>query len=53
LTIVLVSHHLKMVRERDMVTEVVWVYEGRLVRGPAATMLDPQMVARMLGAELG
>lgn len=53
LTIVLVSHNLKMVRERDMVREVVWIHEGRLVRGPAGTMLDPQMVSRMLGAEIG
>ena len=53
LAIVLVSHHLKMLRERDMVREVVWVHEGHLSRGPAGTMLDPQMVSRMLGAEIG
>lgn len=53
LAIVLVSHHLKTVRERDMVREVVWVHEGQLLRGAAGTMLDPQTVSRMLGAEIG
>jgi ABC-type Mn2+/Zn2+ transport system ATPase subunit len=53
LTVVLVSHHLKMMRERDMVREVMWVHEGHLLRGPAGTMLDPRTVSCMLGAEIG
>ena len=53
LTIVMVSHHLKVLREHQMVREVVWVYEGKLLRGPVATMLAPDMVFRMMDAEIG
>jgi len=53
LTTVMVSHHLKTLREREAVTEVVWVHEGKLLRGPAATMLAPDMVFRMMDAEIG
>lgn len=53
LTTVMVSHHLKALREREVVREVVWVHEGKLQRGPAATMLAPDMVFRMMDAEIG
>ncbi len=53
LTTVMVSHHLKALRERDTVREVVWVHEGKLLRGPAAAMLAADMVFRMMNAEIG
>ena len=53
LTIVMVSHHLKVLREHEMVREVVWVHEGKLLRGPVATMLAPDMVFRIMDAEIG
>jgi ABC-type Mn2+/Zn2+ transport system ATPase subunit len=53
LTTVMVSHHLKALREREVVREVVWVHEGKLLRGPAATMLAPDMIFRMMDAEIG
>jgi ABC-type Mn2+/Zn2+ transport system ATPase subunit len=53
LTTVMVSHHLKVLREHEMVREVVWVHEGKLLRGPAATMLAPDMVFRMMDADIG
>jgi ABC-type Mn2+/Zn2+ transport system ATPase subunit len=53
LTTVMVSHHLKALREREAVREVVWVHEGKLSRGPAAAMLTPDMVFRMMEAEIG
>jgi ABC-type Mn2+/Zn2+ transport system ATPase subunit len=53
LTTVMVSHHLKTLREREAVKEVVWVHEGKLLRGPATTMLTTDMVFRMMDAEIG
>src|SRR5438552_5433124 len=53
LTMVMVSHHLKALPEHEAVREVVWVYEGKLLRGPATTMLSPEMVYRMMDAEIG
>jgi manganese/zinc/iron transport system ATP- binding protein len=53
LTMVMVSHHLKMLREREMVREVVWIHEGRLLRGPAGTMLQPDTVYRIMDAKIG
>jgi ABC-type Mn2+/Zn2+ transport system ATPase subunit len=53
LTTVVVSHYLKALREREAVREVVWVHEGKLLRGPAAAMLAPDMVFRMMDAEIG
>ena len=52
LTTVMVSHHLKALRDREVVREVVWVFEGKLLRGPASVMLSPDMVFRMLDAEI-
>jgi manganese/zinc/iron transport system ATP- binding protein len=53
LTTVMVSHHLKALREREAVKDVVWVHEGKLLRGPATAMLAPDMVFRMMDAEIG
>ena len=53
LTTILVSHHLKRVREREMVREVVWIHDGRLLRGPVSAMLQPETVYRMMDAEIG
>jgi ABC-type Mn2+/Zn2+ transport system ATPase subunit len=53
LTMVMVSHHLKVLREHEMVREVVWVHEGKLLRGAAAVMLAPEMVFRMMDADGG
>ena len=53
LTTIMVSHHLKALHEREAVREVVWVHEGKLLRGPAAAMLAPEMVFRMMEAEIG
>ena len=53
LTTILVSHHLKSVREREMVREVVWIHEGRLQRGPVSVMLQPETVYRMMDAAIG
>jgi ABC-type Mn2+/Zn2+ transport system ATPase subunit len=53
LTTVMVSHHLKALRDREAVREVVWVHEGKLLRGPAAAMLAPDVVFRMMDADIG
>src|SRR3989442_1754952 len=53
LTMVMVSHHLKALREHEAVREVIWVYEGKLQRGSVETMLSPEMVYRMMDAEIG
>jgi hypothetical protein len=31
----------------------VWVHEGKLLRGPATAMLAPDMVFRMMDADIG
>jgi ABC-type Mn2+/Zn2+ transport system ATPase subunit len=46
LTILLVTHHLGMVRE--VVREAIWVHAGKLLRGPAATMLAPERVREII-----
>ncbi len=53
LTMIMVSHHLKVLREHEMVREVVWVHEGKLLRGAAAVMLAPEMVFRMMDTDGG
>ena len=53
LTTVMVSHHLRALREREAVKEVVWVHEGKLLRGPASAMLAPDMVFKIMDAEIG
>lgn len=46
LTIVLVTHHLGAVRE--VVREAIWVHAGKLLRGPAATMLASEQVRTII-----
>jgi len=46
LTILLVTHHLGTVRE--VIREAIWVHAGRLLRGPASTMLAPEQVRMMI-----
>jgi ABC-type Mn2+/Zn2+ transport system ATPase subunit len=46
LTILLVTHHLGMVRE--VVREAIRVHVGKLLRGPAATMLAPEHVRAII-----
>ena len=48
LTVLLVTHQLRMLR--PLVGVVVWVQNGRVVRGPAGEMLAPERVAEVLGA---
>ena len=45
LTIVLVTHHLGMVSK--VIKEASWVHAGKLLRGPAASMLAPDLVRQM------
>jgi ABC-type Mn2+/Zn2+ transport system ATPase subunit len=46
LTILLVTHHLGTVRE--VVREAIWVHAGKLLRGPASTMLAPERVRTII-----
>ncbi len=47
LTVVIVSHHLRLVRE--VVRSVIWVDDGMAVKGPAAEMLAPDRIAAAFG----
>ena len=51
LTVILVSHHLRLVR--SLVRSVIWVEEGRATKGPTMTMLAPERVADVFGAFAG
>ena len=51
LTVVLVSHHLRLVR--SLVRSVIWVEEGRATKGPAEAMLAPARVADVFGTITG
>jgi ABC-type Mn2+/Zn2+ transport system ATPase subunit len=51
LTVILVSHHLRLVR--SLVRSVIWVEEGRATKGPTMTMLAPERVADVFGALAG
>lgn len=45
-TILLVTHHLGGVRE--VIREAIWVHGGKLLRGPASTMLAPDHVRAII-----
>ncbi|MBM3976836.1 MAG: metal ABC transporter ATP-binding protein [Planctomycetes bacterium] len=45
IAILLVSHQLQLVRRA--VREVLWVADGRVLRGPAAELLEPQSLDRL------
>jgi ABC-type Mn2+/Zn2+ transport system ATPase subunit len=47
LTVVLVSHHLRVVR--SMVGTVIWVEDGVVTRGSTAELLAPERLAAVLG----
>jgi ABC-type Mn2+/Zn2+ transport system ATPase subunit len=47
LTVVLVSHHLRLVAE--VVESVIWVGDGDATKGPTAAMLDTERVADAFG----
>jgi ABC-type Mn2+/Zn2+ transport system ATPase subunit len=53
LTVLLVSHHLRLVR--TLVPSVVWVDQGRAHKGPTTEMLSAENLERVFGAlaELG
>lgn len=51
LTVVLVSHHLRLVR--SLVRSVIWIEEGRVMKGSTETMLAPERVADVFGTLRG
>src|SRR6059058_2548716 len=48
LTVVLVSHQLRIVRQ--VVRSVIWVYDGGAVKGTAEELLSPEHIADVFGA---
>ncbi len=48
LTVVLVSHHLRLVR--SLVRSVIWVDHGDASKGPTETMLSPEHLESIFGA---
>src|SRR5207245_4179738 len=48
LTVLLVTHQVGMLR--GLASAVVWVQDGRAVRGRIAEMLPPERIAGVLGA---
>jgi ABC-type Mn2+/Zn2+ transport system ATPase subunit len=48
LTVILVSHHLRVVRQ--VVRSVIWVDEGRAVKGSAEELLTLERIADVFGA---
>ncbi len=51
LTVVLVSHHLRLVR--SLVRSVIWIEEGRVTKGLTERMLAPERVADIFGTLTG
>jgi len=51
LTVVLVSHHLRLVR--SLVRSIIWVEGGRAAKGPAESMLAPERIADIFGTLTG
>ena len=47
LTVVLVSHNLRLVR--SLVGTVIWVEDGIVTKGPTAELLAPERLARIFG----
>jgi peptide/nickel transport system ATP-binding protein len=47
LTVILVSHHLRVVR--SVVGTVIWVEDGIVTRGSTAELLAPERLAAVLG----
>jgi len=51
LTVILVSHHLRLVR--SLVRSVIWVEGGRAIKGPTEAMLAPERVSDIFGTLTG
>ena len=51
LTVVLVSHYLRLVR--SLVRSVIWVEAGRVTKGSAAVMLTPERMVDVFGTVTG
>ena len=51
LTVILVSHHLRLVR--SLVRSVIWVEDGRVTKGPTRVMLAPERINDIFGALTG
>jgi ABC-type Mn2+/Zn2+ transport system ATPase subunit len=51
LTVVLVSHHLRLVRA--LVSTVIWVEDGAVAKGPTAALLAPERLAAVFGVGVG
>lgn len=51
LTVVLVSHHLRLVR--SLVRSVIWIEDGKVTKGSTETMLSPERVADVFGTLTG
>ena len=51
LTVVLVSHHLRLVR--SLVRSVIWVEGGRASKGPTETILAPERITDIFGTLMG
>ena len=51
LTVILVSHHLRLVR--SLVHSVIWVEGGKAAKGPTKVMLAPERVSDIFGTLTG
>ena len=51
LTVVIVSHHLRLVRQ--VVRSVIWVEGGRVTKGTTAELLSPERLVDVFGAGVG
>jgi len=51
LTILLATHDLALVRKRAQ--QVIWLYQGRVLRGTVAELLTPERLAEILEVEIG
>jgi ABC-type cobalamin/Fe3+-siderophores transport system ATPase subunit len=51
LTVVLVSHHLRLVR--SLVHSIIWVEGGSATKGPTETMLAPERINDIFGTLTG
>jgi manganese/zinc/iron transport system ATP- binding protein len=51
MTILMVNHDLHAVRK--LVQEVIWLHEGKLLRGPVSELLKPEKIQEILDLQLG
>jgi ABC-type Mn2+/Zn2+ transport system ATPase subunit len=50
MTILMVNHDLHAVRK--LVREVIWLHDGKLVRGSVSELLSPQKIEEILDLQL-